>query len=105
VTERTTELQRLNEDLLQFAHVVSHDLKEPIRKIRTFNDRLVQEFDHLWPDRAKRFLEKIEQSSSRMLSLIDGILSYSSQNINEQSFEIFDLNESILEEDCSIFKD
>src|SRR6185312_6044407 len=40
VDERTKELQRSNEDLLQFAHVASHDLKEPVRKIRTFGLRL-----------------------------------------------------------------
>ncbi|MES2628023.1 MAG: PAS domain-containing protein, partial [Bacteroidota bacterium] len=40
VNERTRELQRSNEDLQQFAHVASHDLKEPVRKIKTFTNRL-----------------------------------------------------------------
>ena len=40
MNERTKELQRSNEDLQQFAHVASHDLKEPVRKVKTFTNRL-----------------------------------------------------------------
>ena len=43
--ERTQALQRSNEDLQQFAHVASHDLKEPVRKIITFGNRLKEEFE------------------------------------------------------------
>ncbi|RYZ84659.1 MAG: PAS domain S-box protein, partial [Proteobacteria bacterium] len=42
VRERTQELQRSNDDLQQFAHVASHDLKEPVRKVKTFTARLEQ---------------------------------------------------------------
>jgi PAS domain S-box-containing protein len=97
VRERTAELQRLNSDLLEFAHVVSHDLKEPVRKILAFNNRLIQQFNHLLPENGQRYLEKIEQSSARMLSMIDGILSYSSQIAPEQSFDTVDLNEIIVQ--------
>lgn len=43
VTERTSELKKSNEDLLQFANIVSHDLKEPVRKIEIFNNLLKNE--------------------------------------------------------------
>ncbi len=84
VTERTRELQRSNEDLQQFAHVASHDLKEPVRKIRTFGSRLQEEFKIILPDKAQTYLSKIELSADRMYQMIDGVLLYSSLSTTEQ---------------------
>ena len=93
VTERTTELQRSNEDLQQFAHVASHDLKEPVRKIRIFGDRLKEEFGHLIPDGGQVFLFKIEDAAKRMSAMIDGVLKYSSLDGFEFLQEKVDLNQ------------
>jgi PAS domain S-box-containing protein len=93
VAERTKELHRSNEDLQQFAHVASHDLKEPVRKILTFGSRLSTEFEELLPQKAKFYLEKLESAAIRMYSMIDGILLYSSLNALEQTKELIDLNE------------
>jgi PAS domain S-box-containing protein len=93
VTERTKELQRSNEDLQQFAHVASHDLKEPVRKIRLFTGRLLQEWGDELPAKAKEYLSKVESAAERMHSMIEGVLSYSSFNATEQSWEAIDLNE------------
>ncbi len=87
VAERTGELQRSNEDLQQFAHVASHDLKEPVRKIRTFGSRLTDEFGSVLPDTAKLYLGKIESAASRMYAMIDGVLMYSTFNALQQTFE------------------
>ncbi len=97
VLERTIELQRSNQDLLQFAHVTSHDLKEPIRKIRTFSNRFQDEFGADIPEKGKIYLEKINQASSRMFSMIDGVLAYSTLNASENPIEKIDLNEVIKE--------
>ncbi|HEY4209034.1 MAG TPA: ATP-binding protein, partial [Puia sp.] len=97
-------LQRSNEDLQQFAHVASHDLKEPVRKIRTFGSRLQDEYGEMLPDRAKLFLEKIHNATERMFSMIDGVLSYSMLNASEQPIEDIDLNEIVknIESDLEI---
>jgi PAS domain S-box-containing protein len=91
VAERTLDLNRSNEDLQQFAHVASHDLKEPLRKIRTFSNRLEAEFGRIMPEKGKTYIEKIQASSERMSNMIDGILNYSVMNATEQSEEKIDL--------------
>jgi PAS domain S-box-containing protein len=95
VADRTKELQRSNEDLQQFAHVASHDLKEPVRKVRTFIDRLNMEFKEQLPERAKNYVEKIEKASERMYSMIEGVLLYSSISGTEQAVEQVDLNKTL----------
>ncbi|HEX2608149.1 MAG TPA: ATP-binding protein [Flavisolibacter sp.] len=95
VAERTTELQRSNEDLQQFAHVASHDLKEPVRKVMTFSNRLKIEFVKELPEKANLYLSKIESSAIRMYAMIDGVLLYSSLNALEETRELIDLNELV----------
>ena len=91
VNERTIELKRSNEDLQQFAHVASHDLKEPLRKIRTFSNRLEIEYGTTIPEKGKIYLEKLQTSAERMSHMIDSVLSYSVVNATAQSFETVDL--------------
>jgi len=98
VAERTAALQRSNEDLQQFAHVASHDLKEPVRKIATFESRISGEFGELLPPRAKGYLEKIRNASRRMYAMIDGVLRYSSVNEGEQKgFEQVSLDSIVMQ--------
>lgn len=95
VNDRTRELQRSNEDLMNFAHVASHDLKEPVRKIKTFISLLINEFGNILPERGRLFLDKIDSSASRMKSMIEGVLNYSS--LEKSGFETvsIDMNELI----------
>gem|GEM_PF-1604325 len=86
IRERTLELRRSNEDLLQFAHVTSHDLKEPVRKISTFANLLTLDEDNILSEKSKGFLKKIELSSQRMYDMIDGVLKYSSLSSSTEVF-------------------
>jgi len=95
VAERTQELRRSNDDLLHFANVVSHDLKEPIRKIKTFNSLLINEYKSDFNENSKRFLQKVEQSAQRMQNIIEGILAYSTLDKKTQPIEKINLNEMI----------
>ncbi len=102
VRKQTNELRELNislhqsnEDLQQFAHVASHDLKEPVRKIRTYGNRLLDEYGAELPAPARVFLDKIQHATERMVSMIEGVLTYSTLNGGEQPIELIDLNETI----------
>jgi hypothetical protein len=85
------ELERSNADLQQFAHVASHDLKEPVRKIRFFGSCLHSEFGHLLPDKAKQYLSKMESAATRMYSMVEGVLQYSALNNNASDTATVDL--------------
>lgn len=87
------ELQRSNEDLQQFAHVASHDLKEPVRKVLTFNGRLAHEFGAHMPDKARQYLSRIEVSAKRSYDMIEGLLHYAKVNSTTKVPEQLNLNE------------
>jgi two-component system sensor kinase FixL len=70
------ELRRSNRELQDFAAVASHDLQEPLRKIRTFADRLATRQASMDPQ-AQDYVARMESAAERMQSLIDGLLSYS----------------------------
>jgi light-regulated signal transduction histidine kinase (bacteriophytochrome) len=89
-------LEQSNASLEEFAYVASHDLKEPLRKISTFGDRLVAtQTNNLTPD-GKIYLQKIVDASQRMQTMISDLLSISMIS-NNTSFENYSL-QKILEE-------
>ncbi|MEP7235246.1 MAG: chemotaxis protein CheB [Ignavibacteriota bacterium] len=100
VNERTAELLASNEELKQmnmhldqFAHVASHDLQEPLRKITTFSKRLQEKHkDGLNPE-IKTYLNKIEGASNRMSTLIQDLLNYSRLLQRDKLFAPTDLSE------------
>lgn len=95
VEERTEALRRSNEDLQQFAHVASHDLKEPVRKFKIFIGRLAEEYGKLLPEKGKDYIDRMRHASERMSAMIEGVLKYSSLNETEQVIKRIDLNEII----------
>ncbi|HVS97210.1 MAG TPA: ATP-binding protein [Puia sp.] len=97
VLDRTRELVASNEDLQQFAHVASHDLKEPIRKILTFSNRLKSEMSDQISEQGKSHLDKILSASNRAYSMIEGVLAYSMANGGDQVTDTVDLNDVLKE--------
>jgi PAS domain S-box-containing protein len=89
--EKVKELNRSNHDLEQFAYIASHDLQEPLRKIRSFSDLLEKNIDDR--DKSLGYLQKIDQASSRMQTLIKDVLNYSRLSRSEGIFGQADLNE------------
>lgn len=96
VKEKTKDLQRSNKDLMQFAHVASHDLKEPVRKIKTFINRLQTESEATLSEKSQLFIDKIQNATDRMYQMIDGILIYSELNTPKQAVSKIKLDDIIL---------
>ncbi len=93
VKDRTRQLERSNEDLQQFAHVASHDLKEPLRKIKMFTNRLREEYADILLPKGLEFLTQVIGASTRMQMMIDGVLSFSTINSTKELIEKVNLND------------
>ncbi len=89
-------LEQSNASLEEFAYVASHDLKEPLRKISTFGDKLVATQLQNFEGDGKIYLEKIIDASHRMQVMINDLLSISMISGNK-AFEKFSL-QTILDE-------
>lgn len=87
------ELIRSNEELEQFAFVTSHDLQEPLRKIRTFSNMLMEKNPELLNERGRLYLEKINTSASRMSELIKALLNFSRIRHSSEALKIVNLND------------
>lgn len=86
------ELERSNRELDDFAHIASHDLKEPLRAIYNHASFLLEDYeDKLGADGQKR-LHRLISLSKRMEMLIGDLLYYSRLGRGEQAFESLDLN-------------
>ncbi len=89
---RNKELEQNNKELMEFNHVASHDLQEPLRKIQTFISRIEYKEKDSLSVNAQSYFEKIQEASNRMRILIDDLLQYSRTSRSEKKFETTDLN-------------
>ena len=71
------ETQRTNQELEQFAYVVSHDLQEPLRAVGTFTQMLSHQYADRLDAEGREFIEIIESGVVRMRNLIQDLLLYS----------------------------
>lgn len=84
IVQINSELKSLNENLENFAYVASHDLNEPLRKIRTFGDLIQEDIANDEPDYEKivHHIQRMQVSAERMQDLITDLLSYSRASID-----------------------
>lgn len=93
LNEAVLNLERSNLELAQFAYVATHDLQEPLRKIKTFTDRLQLKTIGKLTEDERSYLDKIKNSTSRMSGLVRDVLNYSTLSRSAEPFAKTDLNE------------
>ncbi|GAB4093054.1 hypothetical protein GCM10028786_19810 [Flaviaesturariibacter terrae] len=88
-----TELTRSNQNLEEFAHAASHDLKEPIRKIHFYTALLKDQLAEQLSEAQQHSFARIERASRHMAQLVDDLLSYSHVTDRPHEMETVDLGE------------
>ena len=97
VEERTSELERRNQDLQELTVVASHDLSEPLRKIQTFASLLETRKADLLDERSRDFVARMKQSADRMRDLLDALLRYLRIETEVDGFRLTRLGDVVLE--------
>jgi signal transduction histidine kinase len=102
VEERTSELklysQELklsNRELEDFAFVASHDLQEPLRKIRAFGNRLQTIYASMLDEKGADYINRMSSAAERMSDLISDLLEFSRVSTRGKDFIPMDLNQTI----------
>ncbi len=98
-----TQLVRSNRELKNFAYIVSHDLQEPLRKMKSFSQLLARECQDQFTDneKAHRYLDYIIDAAGRQRNLIQALLNYSRLGSNDSPKVSVNLNavvEKVLED-------
>jgi PAS domain S-box-containing protein len=86
------DLNNRNRELQDFAFIASHDLQEPLRKIRAFSDRLQERHAAQLAPEARDYLDRTGQAAARMQTLIDDLLAYSRVVARGKPFAQVDLD-------------
>ena len=90
---QAVELRRSNAELEQFAYVASHDLQEPLRKVRTFTERVTATESEALSERGRDYLQRAGASAERMQRLIEDLLTFSRVTTHSRPFVPVDLEQ------------
>jgi len=94
--ENLVHLEIANNDLSRFAYMASHDLQEPLRKIRMFSSSLNLKYKDILQDDSK-IVSRIDRAAERMQLLIDSILALTKVSSEKTRFERCNVNALLAE--------
>ncbi|MEN6484443.1 MAG: PAS domain-containing protein [Syntrophobacteraceae bacterium] len=97
LTEYTVRLERLNEELREFAFIASHDLQEPLRKIQTFGHLLSEKFRESLGGESADFVMRMTRAAARMSDLLQSLRHYSRIATRPSPFGPVNLSEAARE--------
>jgi len=90
-------LENANIELGTFAHIASHDLQEPLRKIITYSSILVADYYDIIDQQGQSYINKMQKASVRMRNLINDILEYSKLSEENYVFKPTNLQSVVVE--------
>jgi signal transduction histidine kinase len=97
VSERTATLRQLNTELESFSYSVSHDLRSPLRALRSYAEILCHDFKEGLPEEARHYLDRIARSVERMDRLTQDVLSLSRLSKSDIVLDVHDLGPFLAE--------
>lgn len=110
---KVNELNQINKSLEEFIHVISHDLKEPLRKLLTYSSHFDNHDGELLNPVDIKYLRVIQASAFRLNSLVDDLVKYSfssyklnanETDLNEVIQEVLDDLELVIAENSALIK-
>jgi len=93
--QKTERLTATNERLEAFTHVVSHDLKEPLRTLEMFSAYVIEDYESKLDDEGKEYLRSIGRAAKRMKGLIEDLLDLASIGRRNEPKQLLKLDQAI----------
>ncbi len=91
IEQQNTMLEASNKELQQYAYIIAHDLKEPLRNINSFTSLLAKYNQSLFSDNSQEFMKIIEQNTTMMSKKLDDLLGYVAIKLDPDQLELVDV--------------
>lgn len=95
--ETNNTLRARNRELKAFNHIASHDLQEPLRKIRMFSNLILDSYPSIGDERRKELVSRIDRTSSEMQTFLEDLSAISRTNEASKPQERVDLHQLLNE--------
>lgn len=94
--DRNKELSLAHKTLTDFSHIIAHDLKAPLRIIKSYSEVIREDFAPALPPEGHEFLKVMEKATDEARSMVDGVLRYSTalHSFNQRK-EVLDMAETV----------